>query len=83
MFVYFVMTLEMWRWRPCPERKMETITEHQPIVLKYEPWRAARDPNIKEINEMTFKSWYAQMVDAIQSMERIPRTLQDEFSGDI
>lgn len=59
MFRYLVMTLAMWKWRPYPERQMATITEDQPIALRYEPWRALGDPNIKEINEMAFRSWYA------------------------
>lgn len=83
VFGYLVMALGMWKWRPPPERQMETIAEDQPIALKYEPWRASWDPITKEINGRAFKSWYAQMVDAIQSMERIPRTLLDEFSGEL
>lgn len=83
MFGYLVMTLEMWMWRPPPEGQMETINEHCPIALRYELWRASRDPNIKEINEMAFKRWYTQMVDAIQLGERILKTLMDEFFGDL
>jgi len=65
VFEYLVMTLAMWKWRPPPERQMATIAEDQPIALRYEPWRASGDPNVKEINEATFRGWYAQMVDAI------------------
>lgn len=56
MFTYLVMTLAMWKWRTPPERKMETITEDHPIVLRYEPWKALGDPNTKEINERALKS---------------------------
>lgn len=37
---------------------METITEDQPISLRYELWKASGDPNTKEINERAFKMWY-------------------------
>ena len=47
VFGYLVITLAMWKWRPPLERQMATITENQPISLKYEAWRASGDPNIK------------------------------------
>lgn len=65
VFRYLVISLAMWKWRPPLEINMATITEDQPIFLRYEPWKALGDPNIKEINERAFKSWYEQMVDAI------------------
>lgn len=66
VFRYLLMELEMWKWRPPPERQMETITKDQPISLRYEPWNISGDPNTKEINEKDFKSWYEKMLDTIQ-----------------
>lgn len=65
------------------EREMSNLVEGQLITLHYEPWRSSGDPNIKEINEMTFKDWYELMLTKIRSKKRIPMTLLDEFSKEI
>jgi len=45
---------------------MMQIREEQPVVLKYDPWRASRDPNNKEINEVEFSEWYWLMMITIK-----------------
>jgi len=55
IFRYLLMSLEMWKWRPPKEREMKPIVEGQPLALCYDPWKASRDPNMKEINEIAFK----------------------------
>lgn len=83
MFGYILMSLEMWKWRPPMERETVRINEGQPISLHFDPWRVSGDPSTKEINDITFKDWYEQMLATIRSTKRIPKALLDEFSKEV
>jgi len=83
LFGYILMSLAMWKWRLPREREMMNFGEGQPIALHYKPWRASGDPITKDINEMTFRDWYELMLMTIRLMQRITKTLLDEFSKEI
>lgn len=83
VFGYILILLEMLKWRPPKEREMATIFEGQPIALCYGPWRASGESSTKEINEITLRDWYEQMISTIRSTETIPKALLDEFSEEV
>lgn len=71
IFGYILMTLAMLKWKPSKGRDMMQIRDDQPITLRYEPWRASRDPSIKEINEVAFSDWYGTMLITIRKAKQI------------
>ena len=62
---------------------MIPIVEGQLLALWYEPWTVSWDLRMKELNEADFREWYDMILVAISSMQMIPKTLLDEFSGEV
>ena len=83
IYGYLIMALDMWKWCPPGKRPLSEIGEDQPVAFRYPSWRVSGDPNSKEINDEAFKDWYNMMLDVIQTHQRIPRVLLDEYFGHI
>lgn len=42
-------------------------------------WRNLGDPSRREINEVSFSGWYKKMMKVIKVIERVPRSILDEY----